>query len=78
MIVLITPSITKFNEYTSRSVINSFVSDSVNSVPNENNMFSAADKKDPVTNRGFQIIHGCPYNNVTKSTRMYGHLANLR
>ena len=35
-------------------------------------------KKDPVTNRGFQIIHGCLYNNATKSTRMYGHLANLR
>jgi hypothetical protein len=41
-------------------------------------MFSAPDKKDPVTNRGVQIIHGCLDNDVTKLTRMYGHLAILR
>jgi len=45
---------------------------------NENNVFSAPDKKDPVANRGFQIIHGCLHNDVTKSARMYGHLTNLR
>jgi hypothetical protein len=40
--------------------------------------FRAPDEKGPVTNRGVQIILGCLGNDVTRLTRMYGQLANLR
>lgn len=40
--------------------------------------FRAPDEKGPVTDRGVQIMHGCLDNDVTRLTRMYGQLANLR